>query len=108
MAQQVHTQLLAAGDSLGWQPQQADTLRQQLVEQAVALAQSSQPGRKLQDTLRQLRDQWRQIDQGAAPNHGLWKKFDEACTQVHQQVQLWLGKAQGPIVRKQSQSPGLD
>lgn len=93
MAQQVHTQLLAAGDSLGWQPQQADTLRQQLVEQAVALAQSSQPGRKLQDTLRQLRDQWRQIDQGAAPNHGLWKKFDEACTQVHQQVQLWLGKA---------------
>lgn len=93
MAQQVHTQLLAAGDSLGWQPQQADTLRQQLVEQAVTLAQSSQPGRKLQDTLRQLRDQWRQIDQGAAPNHGLWKKFDEACTQVHQQVQLWLGKA---------------
>lgn len=93
LAQQVHEQLLAAGDSLGWQPQQADTLRQQLIEQAVALAQGGQTGRKLQEALRQLRDQWRQIDQGAAPNHGLWKKFDEACTQVHQQVQQWLDKA---------------
>ena len=92
LAEQVHEQLLAAGDPLGWQPQQADTLRQQLIEQAVALAQNPQGGRKLQDALRHLRDQWRQIDQGAAPNHGLWKKFDEACTQVHHQVQQWLGK----------------
>lgn len=91
-AGQVHEQLLAAGDALGWQPQQADTLRQQLIEQAVALTQNPQGGRKLQDALRHLRDQWRQIDQGAAPNHGLWKKFDEACTQVHLQVQQWLGK----------------
>ena len=95
MAGQVHEQLLAAGDSLGWQPQQADTLRQQLIEQAVALTQSPQGGRKLQDALRNLRDQWRQIDQGAAPNHGLWKKFDEACHGIdqHRRARNVLGNA---------------
>ncbi len=92
LAETIHTQLLAAGDPLGWQPQQADSQRQQLIEQAQNLLQSGQGGRKAQDVLRQLREQWRQLDQGAAPNHGLWKKFDEACSQIHQQVQQRLAK----------------
>ncbi|MFC4623349.1 DUF349 domain-containing protein [Comamonas nitrativorans] len=107
LAGQVHEQLLAAGDTLGWQPQQADTLRQQLIEQAVALTQNPQGGRKLQDALRHLRDQWRQIDQGAAPNHGLWKKFDEACTQVHQQVQQWLGKVRAESTQHKADRQAL-
>lgn len=93
-SEQVHTQLLAAGDAHGWQPQQAEAQRQALLEQAQALLQAAegQNARKAQESLRQLRDQWRQLDQVAPPNHGLWKKFDEACTAVHQQLQQVLGR----------------
>jgi hypothetical protein len=50
-------------------------------------------GRKLQDTLRQLRDEWKKTDQGGMPNHGLWKRFDQACNRAYPFVQAWLGKA---------------
>lgn len=94
-AAQVHAQLLAAGDPHGWQPEQADAQRHGLLEQAQALLQSAENQgntRKLQEALRQLREQWRQLDQIAVPNHGLWKKFDETCTTVHQHVQQLLGR----------------
>ena len=94
VAQQVHEQLLAAGDAQGWQPQQVDRLREELIAKAEAL--SARPegqalgGRKLQESLRQLREQWKQADQGAIPNHALWKKFDEACNTAYKQVEAWL------------------
>lgn len=50
-------------------------------------------GRKLQDTLRQLRDDWKRTDQGGLPNHGLWKRFDQACNRAYPFVQAWLEKA---------------
>lgn len=50
-------------------------------------------GRKLQDTLRQLRDEWKKTDQGGLPNHGLWKRFDQACNRAYPFVQAWLEKA---------------
>ncbi len=50
-------------------------------------------GRKLQDTLRQLRDEWKKTDQGGLPNHGLWKRFDQACNRAYPFLQAWLGKA---------------
>ncbi len=50
-------------------------------------------GRKLQETLRQLRDEWKKTDQGGMPNHGLWKRFDQACNRAYPFVQAWLGKA---------------
>ena len=50
-------------------------------------------GRKLQDTLRQLREAWKQTDQGGQPNHALWKKFDQACNRAYPFVQAWLEKA---------------
>ena len=49
-------------------------------------------GRKLQDTLRQLRDAWKQTDQGGQPNHALWKRFDQACNRAYPFVQGWLEK----------------
>jgi len=49
-------------------------------------------GRKMQEQLRALRDQWKQLDQGGAPNHALWKRFDEACNQAYQVVEGWLDK----------------
>jgi len=33
-------------------------------------------GRKMQEALRQLREEWKQADQGGLPNHALWKRFD--------------------------------
>lgn len=50
-------------------------------------------GRKLQETLRKLREEWKAADQGSAPNHALWKRFDHACNQAHQFVEQWLEKA---------------
>lgn len=49
-------------------------------------------GRKMQEALRNLRDQWKQLDKGAAPNHALWKRFDEACNQAYTVVEAWLQK----------------
>ena len=49
-------------------------------------------GRKMQEQLRSLREQWKQVDQGGPPNHGLWKRFDEACNEAYKVVQEWLDK----------------
>ena len=49
-------------------------------------------GRKMQESLRELREQWKQTDQGGVPNHALWKRFDEACNQAYKVVEAWLEK----------------
>ena len=49
-------------------------------------------GRKMQETLRQLREEWKQTDQGGLPNHALWKRFDQACNRAHKVVESWLDK----------------
>ena len=46
----------------------------------------------MQETLRSLREQWKQVDQGGPPNHALWKRFDEACNEAYKVVQEWLDK----------------
>lgn len=73
------------------------------VEKAEAPAQAAAPateeayeivpamgGRKLQETIRKLREEWKATDQGGAPNHGLWKRFDRACNEAHKFVEQWL------------------
>ena len=45
------------------------------------------------NALRALREQWKQLDKGAAPNHALWKRFDQACNRAYPFVQEWLEKA---------------
>ena len=117
LSEQVQTALAAAGELDGWQRKHADEIRLQLVTKAEALLQAppaAEPveaveaapapidysqwvpainGRKLQDTLRQLRDEWKKTDQGGLPNHGLWKRFDQACNRAYPFVQDWLEKA---------------
>ena len=82
---QAHAALAAAGELEGWQRWRADQLRQELVAKAEALfehpapveGQEPQPpkprygGRKMQEQLRALREQWKQTDQGGVPNHAL-------------------------------------
>ncbi|RUP23518.1 MAG: DUF349 domain-containing protein, partial [Curvibacter sp.] len=91
---QVHTALVAAGELEGWQRWSADQVREALVARAEALLNRPEGqalgGRKMQETLRALRDQWKQTDQGGAPNHALWKRFDEACNEAHKVVEAWL------------------
>lgn len=88
--------LAQAGELEGWQRWRADQLREELVAKATALTQAPDGqtlgGRKMQETLRQLREQWKTTDQGGVPNHALWKRFDEACNQAHKVVEQWLDK----------------
>lgn len=94
--QQMDALLVQAGDARGWKPQAVDAEREALVAKAKALLERPEGqtlgGRKVQESLRQLREQWKQLDQGAAPNHGLWKQFDEACNTAYKVVEGWLDK----------------
>lgn len=93
---QAHAALAAAGELEGWQRWRADQLREELVAKAEALLKRPEGqalgGRKMQETLRELREQWKQTDQGGVPNHALWKRFDEACNQAYKVVEAWLEK----------------
>ena len=90
----VHAALTAAGELEGWQRWRADQIRQELVTKAEALLGADKTpamgGRKMQENLRQLRESWKQTDQGGLPNHALWKRFDAACNEAYKTVQAWL------------------
>ena len=93
---QAHLALSAAGELEGWQRWRADQLREALLAQAEGLLKrppgQAIGGRKMQESLRTLREQWKQTDQGGVPNHGLWRRFDEACNEAHKVVEGWLEK----------------
>lgn len=93
---QAHAALAAAGELEGWQRWRADQLREELVAKAEGLLKrpegQAMGGRKMQESLRALRDQWKQTDQGGVPNHALWKRFDDACNEAHKVVEAWLEK----------------
>lgn len=103
--------LAQAGELEGWQRWRADQLREELVAKAVALTQAPDGqrlgGRKMQETLRALREQWKTTDQGGVPNHALWKKFDEACNQAHKVVEEWLDKLKQQNESNKGQRLGL-
>ncbi|MDD0809170.1 DUF349 domain-containing protein [Curvibacter sp. RS43] len=108
---QVHTALVAAGELEGWQRWSADQVREALVGRAEALLNRPEGqalgGRKMQETLRALRDQWKQTDQGGAPNHALWKRFDEACNEAHKVVEAWLEKIKADAAEHKAQRLAL-
>jgi len=87
-----HAALTAAGELEGWQRWRADQIREELVVKAEALAAKPLGGRKQQDALRIMREQWKTSDQGGTPNHALWKRFDDACNEAHKVVEAWLEK----------------
>jgi ATP-dependent RNA helicase SUPV3L1/SUV3 len=92
--ERLHKALTTAGDADGWPRWLADQVRQTLVTQAEGLLDAEKNptagGRKMQDKLRQLRDSWKQTDQGGLPNHALWKRFDAACNEAYKAVLAWL------------------
>jgi ATP-dependent RNA helicase SUPV3L1/SUV3 len=118
---QAHAALAAAGELEGWQRWRADQLRQELVAKAEGLfehvpaaeGQEPQPpkprygGRKMQEQLRALRDQWKQTDQGGVPNHALWKRFDDACNEAYKVVEAWLDKVKAEAAENKAQRLAL-
>ena len=108
---QAHAALAAAGEMEGWQRWRADQLREELVIKAEGLlkrpAEHALGGRKMQDTLRQMREQWKQTDQGGTPNHALWKRFDEACNEAHKVVEAWLDKVKAEAAEHRVQRLAL-
>ena len=107
----VHSALVAAGELEGWQRWSADQVREELVARAEALLQrpdgQALGGRKMQETLRQLRESWKQADQGALANHALWKRFDEACNNAHKVVETWLEKVRAESAQHRAQRVAL-
>ena len=94
-----HAALTAAGELEGWQRWRADQIREELVLKAEALLVKPLGGRKQQEALRIMREQWKTSDQGGTPNHALWKRFDDACNEAHKVVEAWLEK-----VKEQSET----
>jgi hypothetical protein len=107
----VHAALSAAGELEGWQRWRADQLREELVAKAEGLLNrpegQAMGGRKMQESLRALRDQWKQTDQGGVPNHGLWKRFDDACNEAHKVVESWLEKVKAESAEHRAQRMAL-
>ena len=64
-------------------------------------------GRKLQEAIRKLRDEWKTADQGGAPNHALWKRFDRACNAAHKFVDEWLDKVRAEAAEHRAQRMAL-
>ena len=106
-----HAALTAAGELEGWQRWRADQLREELVAKAESLLKRPEGqalgGRKLQETLRGLREQWKQTDQGGTPNHALWKRFDEACNEAYKSVEAWLEKVKAESAEHRAQRLAL-
>jgi hypothetical protein len=108
---QAHAALAAAGELEGWQRWRADQLREELVAKAEGLLKRPEGqaigGRKMQENLRTLREQWKQTDQGGVPNHALWKRFDEACNEAHKVVEAWLEKVKAEAAEHKTQRLAL-
>ncbi|MFO6421097.1 DUF349 domain-containing protein [Hylemonella sp. W303a] len=88
---------VVAAPSSAAQARQNDPARLELINKAEALLQgeggAALAGRKLQEALRDLREQWKKLDLSVgAPHPLLWKRFDEACSAAHKVVQVWLDK----------------
>jgi hypothetical protein len=108
---QAHAALVAAGELEGWQRWRADQLREELVIKAEGLLKRPEGqaigGRKMQDTLRQMREQWKLTDQGGVANHALWKRFDDACNDAHKVVEVWLEKVKAESAEHRAQRLAL-
>ena len=108
---QAHAALTAAGELEGWQRWSADQVREDLLVKAEGLLKRPEGqaigGRKMQESLRALREQWKQTDQGGVPNHGLWKRFDDACNEAHKVVEAWLEKVKSESAEHRAQRMAL-
>ena len=64
-------------------------------------------GRKLQEAVRKLREEWRAADQGGPPNHALWKRFDRAVNAAHKFVDQWVAGVRAETAEHRAQREAL-
>lgn len=109
LEQRINRALIDAGDLQGWQRWGANQVREELIARTEAMLVSADPAtpvsgsKRLQQQLRDLRDQWRQVDRSSPPNAHLWKRFDEAATKVHEVVEEWLHKVKAEIAEHKAE-----
>jgi ATP-dependent RNA helicase SUPV3L1/SUV3 len=104
---QTRDALGAAGELEGWQKWRANQIREELIAKAQALVAKPLGGRKQQEAVRGLREAWKQTDQGGMPNHGMWRKFDEACNEAHKIVEAWLEKVKAEEAQHKAERVAL-
>ena len=85
----------------------SDAAAAQAAPEAPAARKPRFGGRKMQEQLRALREQWKQLDQGGAPNHALWKRFDEACNEAYKVVEAWLDKVKSEAAEHRARRVAL-
>ncbi len=64
-------------------------------------------GRKMQETLRGLREQWKKSTKKPRPTPALWKRFDAACNRAHEVVDAWLKEARAQTTAHKAQRLAL-
>jgi ATP-dependent RNA helicase SUPV3L1/SUV3 len=117
-ADQLRQELVAKAEALfevDVQPPQPAVEAGEAAESGAAPAKPAQTplrkprygGRKMQEQLRSLREQWKQTDQGGPPNHALWKRFDDACNEAHKVVEAWLDKVKAEAAEHRAQRLAL-
>lgn len=112
LERRVNRALIDAGDLQGWQRWGANQVREELIVRAEQLTQvgegQSQPsGKALQAQVRELHEQWRQVDRSSPPNAHLWKRFDEAMSKAREIVDGWLKKVKSEAQAHKSERQTL-
>ena len=65
------------------------------------------PPHKLQEALRQLREEWKAADQGGASSQAMWQRFDRACNAARVFVDRWIQHARAETAAHKAQRLAL-
>ncbi|MDO4724364.1 MAG: DUF349 domain-containing protein, partial [Comamonadaceae bacterium] len=96
LERRINRALIDAGDLQGWQRWGANQVREELIARAEQLVDAQgkpqASGKVLQTQVRELHEQWRQVDRSSPPNGHLWRRFDQAMGKARAVVDEWLSK----------------
>lgn len=62
---------------------------------------------KMQETIRQLREEWKAADQGGPSNQQLWLRFDRACNAAYAFVEQWVQHNRVEVAAHKAQRQAL-
>lgn len=112
LERRINRALIDAGDLQGWQRWGANQVREELIaraEQLVPAGEGQPPAsaKTLQTQVRELHEQWRQVDRSSPPNAHLWKRFDEAISKAREIIDVWLKKVKSEAQAHKSERQTL-
>ena len=106
----VESEAAPEGETAAESPQDAEPTAKPIPATALGIDEEWAPtmgGRKLQDAIRKLREEWKTADQGGAPNHALWKRFDRALNAAHKFVDEWISEVRAQAAEHRGQRLAL-